>query len=684
MTFVSIVGTQVMAVLNPLLALAAEGKKPASVVLMTTTNKLSMELAERLKDFLIGPRFPYQPAYLPDQIDIRPIVIIRREPDSPPTCAEVLADITASDKVLLNIAGGMNFQIAAMLAVAPREGLTLIYPEMTGVHLYSLAEGALRSRLLPLPTPVDVLTLQGFHPDKATGTVGNFLTDIMKKCNLKFPPNALRGVRVGGVLFDLLWNTGNEIRLLICVHGKDWNGDEIRDLCRSLMAIAANRSTLGELFHRSITVVTDQPRAFSRLQREGQRKLIPLFWRDTTFGRAGFKNLWHRSGELANSPASNQPVILPPISMSRLLLVTPLGKDLTPTLIAIYTHRPDILLLPYTPGIAEIDRHRQALEDHAVLLPVANIHFVPIRFDCRDLLEKLPVPPEGVTVEVNLTPGTKAQTALLSWWGQRVGAALFTLNNQRGEAQQIGGDCAYPCVAPSPIDLLTLSGHRINSSAWVTRKGNTPVDDRWLQDNRESLQALAILLTEVADQQPGQLKTILGQEVVTTAGTCGATIDNDFVLKSSDGKSFSFSRKNDIWFEDLLGMQLRRSGADNVYLRLETRWGDDEENRDIVKYQEVSPLSEVDVTARFGTNYLVISCKSGKGGSKLAISTEAMAYAALFGRYARPVVAYLRHQGEPKRHAITGVWEMGPATFADADRLRDFAQRVFRESQTTA
>ena len=85
MTFVSIVGTQVMAVLNPLLALAAEGKKPASVVLMTTTNKLSMELAERLKDFLIGPRFPYQPAYLPDQIDIRPIVIIRREPDSPPT-----------------------------------------------------------------------------------------------------------------------------------------------------------------------------------------------------------------------------------------------------------------------------------------------------------------------------------------------------------------------------------------------------------------------------------------------------------------------------------------------------------------------------------------------------------------------------------------------------------------------
>ncbi len=682
MTFVSIVGTQVMAVLNPLLALAAEGNKPDRIVLMVTSHKLANDLACRIRDFLTGPKFPYQPGYSSEQVEIRSIAITKRGPDSPPTCEEVMAEIVASGAVVLNIAGGMNFQIAAILAVTPSNGLALIYPEMTGVQLYTLVDGALHRRVLPLPKPVDVMALQGFYPENVTGAVGDFLAEIMKKCNLKAPPDALRGVRVGGVVFDLLWNTGNEIRLLLCFRGKDRNNDEIRDLCRNLMAIAGNRTSLGELFHRSITVITDLPRAFSRLQREGQRKLIPLFWRDTTFGRADFKNLWNRSGETAAPPTVGMTLLLPPLAASSRMLVTPLGKDLTPTLIAVCSHRPDLLVLPYTPGVAEIERHRRAIEEHGELLPVGTIHFVPVRFNGSDLLERLPMPPEGVIVEVNLTPGTKVQTALLSWWAQQHRAALFTIDNQRGESRQIGGDQAYPSIAPSPIDLLTLSGHRITRSGWVTRQGNTLVDDQWLKTNSEPLQALADLLVVAAQEK--SLAKLFAQDVVTSKGTCTATKGNEFFLHSAGGKTFGYSKAKDIWFENLLALQLHRAGAHDVHLRLESRWSDEDERYDATKHQEKTPLSEVDVTGRFGTNYLVVSCKSGKNGSKLDTSIEAMAYAALFGRFARPVVAYLRHQGEPRRHAVTGVWEMGPATFADAENFRAFTQRVFHESQTTA
>lgn len=681
MTFISIIGTQVMAVLNPLLALAAEGKKPERIVLMVTTHKLANDLACRIRDFLTGPKFPYQPAYLSEQVEIRSIAITKRGPDSPPTCDEVMAEIVASDAVVLNIAGGMNFQIAAILAATPCNCLSLIYPEMTGVNLYSLVDGALNRRVLPLPKSVDVMGLQGFYPESVTGTVGDFLAEIMKKCNLKAPPDALRGVRVGGVVFDLLWNTGNEIRLLLCFRGNKLNNDEIRDLCRNLMALAGNRTSLGELFHRSITVITDLPRAFSRLQREGQRKLIPLFWRDTTFGRADFKNLWSRSGETATPPTTATTLLLPPVAASSRMLVTPLGKDLTPTLIAVCTHRPDLLVLPYTPGVAEIERHRRALEEYAELLPVATVHFVPVRFNGSDLLERLPIPPEGVIVEVNLTPGTKVQTALLSWWAQQHGAALFTINNQRGEARQIGGDQAYPCTAPSPIDLLTLSGHRITRTDWVTRQGNTLVNDKWLETYGKSLQALADMLVVAAQQK--SLAMLFAEDVVTSEGTCSATKGNEFFLRTAAGKTFSYSKAKDIWFENLLALQLHRSGADDVHLRLETRWSDEDERYDANKHQEKTPLSEVDVTGRFGTNYLVVSCKSGKNGSKLDTSSEAMAYASLFGRFARPVVAYLRHQGEPRRHAVTGVWQIGPATFADAESFRAFTQRIFHEDQTT-
>lgn len=50
MTYISLVGTQIMAVLNPLLALIEDGGKPETVVLLATPR--SLPLAETIRDFL--------------------------------------------------------------------------------------------------------------------------------------------------------------------------------------------------------------------------------------------------------------------------------------------------------------------------------------------------------------------------------------------------------------------------------------------------------------------------------------------------------------------------------------------------------------------------------------------------------------------------------------------------------
>jgi len=67
-------------------------------------------------------------------------------------------------RVIFNIAGGMNFQVAAILYSISTPMFDIVYPEDAGIHKATIDNGRMTDyTLLPLPHLVNVLSMQGLE-----------------------------------------------------------------------------------------------------------------------------------------------------------------------------------------------------------------------------------------------------------------------------------------------------------------------------------------------------------------------------------------------------------------------------------------------------------------------------------------------------------------------------------------
>lgn len=670
MIFVSIVGNQLLATLNPILALNKANRRPKQVVLLFTDN--TKEYVGQLRQVLVDA------GYFESQIETVLVSNSLANEESGPAAHSFCRGLVGNDEVLFNVTGGMNFQIAASTLAIPSERLTLVYPEHNGVHLLKFANGVAQRESLPLPETVDVLALQKVPYSPAQDNdVPLLLKRLLASGGKGFPrPNR---IRIGGVTFDLTINNRNRMTFLTTVETK--KGDSGLEKARRVIALASSRTAFGELYDRDIFVVTNSSEATEHLRTEANSKVKVIhvdgpnpfavkqlnFLLSGTVSKAVKINSRTETIETANKVSSR----------TRLYLC--LGTNLLPTLKAIWTHRPAEVCLIYTPEDDNVQRLRDSIGSAAKYLPTERIIFFPCSMTAEEIFD-LPLPPEGMNIEANISPGTKLQGALLSLWASINSGKVYSLDNNAGISSSLNNGKSKKVQIPPPAAYLELHGEKLFKAGPCA------------QQLRKSLRArLPFEFMESLHRKIGDI----GEFPYRNMNSDGLRLvqDKPGVAKvfTMDGKAATVFHSNKggrqgFWFEELVGYAFAAAGID-VQINLATAQSDqllqEQKKRREKKGLEFREThkSELDVVVWHAGGYHLVSCKLS-GNDASAHVREAEAQAKILGRFTIALVACLDHKGPPMKKS--GTWFFGPATLVNSQALRELLDTACREKSTTS
>lgn len=146
--------------------------------------------------------------------------------------------------------------------------------------------------------------------------------------------------------------------------------------------------------------------------------------------------------------------------------------------------------------------------------------------------------------------------------------------------------------------------------------------------------------------------------------------------------AIQWSLKNGKWFEDLVGYVLSDLNADDVNTGTSIAWSEAMETSLLNRHGMLTAMNEIDVVARFGINYYVVSCKATAKEAVNELTTEVMAMASLFGRFTVPMLCFLRYYGKPYNH--NGVYIFGCKTLCDKEKMKELLQSSLNEKRTTS
>lgn len=679
MKYVSLMGTQMLAVLNPILALVENGKRPEKVILLPTGKTLP--LAGRLENYL-------REGFKDLAVEIHPVSMsLETDRQGNPPAPEKIAEFSDdAEGICFNAAGGMNFQIAACAERLFAVDSHFIYPESGGIHLFRLHRGELKAQeTFPLPGPVDVLRLQGIeHKILSDRQMHPFLQKSLKECGISSPKNAVFNLRVGDVIFDLAWNRGNEMKFLLVIPPLRRPGRAPVNLLketRKVINLSLNRSRFSELYHRDITVITEIDDVAERLMTEGGGKadclLMDPHTRNSPFGCLKMQRLFEgvigsagEGGTVPETAGSGG-------KGDGSVLYAALGTEIMPSLTALWSHRPDRVCFLYTPGDPQIERYKSAFLAEMKILPASTVSFQPVGITGKEILE-MP-PPSGPGGVVNITPGTKGQALFLTHWARLHSMKIHSILAPARMLPEIPKGDTIPLRIPPPVAYLKATGTRVID--YGEDKGS-------LMKREAEMAALLKLFRGMADA--GEDISGFPKKAMDLGGVRSKPLKDrnrdrrvSIWAQGWETPAECILDEKDEWFERLVGFVLVQCGADDVQIRIRTLWSPEAEARLQKKYPGNRPFkTDIDVAARFEENYYIISCKSGKKSRVGDTAAEADAQARIFGRFTIPMVCFLRHKSEPNNQS-NGIYVFGYKTLADPPAVKELLQNALRERRKT-
>ncbi len=676
MIYVSLVGTQVMAVLNPLLGLMSRSERPDRVELLATSQ--TAPFAMRIKDFLSRDG-------LFAETDIHLVRVsdsLAPDIQGNPPPQVVFADmVNRSTKIAFNLAGGMNFHLSACIEAVAKtlEKCLLLYPETEGIHAFRVRDGRTEAcSLLPLPSPEDVLTLQGVEYEMIASDENPLLKYCRSGCRKL--PLYKKHIRIGSVEFDLVKNIGNEMRFLKVIHKaaeSSRRADQYREEARALCLLAVGRSAFGELYHRSIALLTNHAPVAERASEESGGKIRVLL-SDPRAPKAD-QNMMLRelqsfflSGRTVTPPlpAAQEETAIPHAGGSSALYV-PLGENIMPSLLATFSHQPERVCFLYTPGVPRVVQHVKRLREAREYLPVSGLSFLPVSVAGAEILA-CPRPPEK-DFWVNITPGTKGQAAFLTYWAKLHGAEIFSIQTGRNRLKGIPGGEGPSVKSVSPLAYLRFSG------IGLLNEGESKAD---LFSNGKLFEAILRFLRLVAQKKPKAITNFPDQQIKLETAASRLLESQTAQITFDAERPVVWSLKNNIWFERLVGYVMGKLQAEHVHVRIRTRWSKKMEQHLAGKKFKVPPFkTDIDVVGQFGGDTYVVSCKATQKRYPGAEAAEISAMASLFGRFAVPLVCFLQYNGPPV--TANGVYVFGYRTLVDYEAMRQLLRDAIETRRKT-
>ncbi len=668
MHFVSFVGTQVMAILNPLLSVIRSNhcRNLEQITLLTTSYRKTSENAEKIRDFLTRKnKFPYRD----QQFEIIEVPSSDKMTDGNHLSGE-LQKIFGSKPICFNLAGGQSYHVSQIISRLVADHDFLVYPASSETKLFRLTGNKTVISKLDPPEELEIpelLDMQGIKYQITERSMPDFLKDIFK--DVKNPPSVIaEGVEIDGIYFDVVWNRNNGLTALKYVDNIE--GEPI-DFARSIMTPVKSRLAFSELYHRKIGIVTSIKTVAQRLREEAGSKIDIFFLSNNPYGRKKIlKKIHdyisqHKSARPSNWPKTKKIQVRSstPSNDSRTLHIV-LPPNTAPALLALWSHRPSRAVCYYTPGNLVVEKRLKAFKDYKDRLPqeLETVELRPVSIDGVEILDH---EPSKGNFEVNITPGGKSHSAFLSILANLNGMPDYSIETSSQMITCINGKGKdIKLQGPTPADFLRFSGTKIQSL------GKTQDDLKIMDQNHILWDFFRAMVREgFALEKFPKESCKFGEWSYTgekRGNTCHIKRRGQFVL--------NLSVRGGEWFEEFVGYALIMAGADDVQVRIRTKWPREKQASLEKSFGENTFLSDMDVTARFKGNYFLVSCKAcpldchdDYQETLHKTVTDAEANASLFGTFCVPLVCGLHEKNDIRSES--GVPVFGLETLVDPDKL---------------
>ena len=690
--YVSLVGTQVMAVLNPILALKKSDFNVVRILLFHTDHTIdkSIKIKQYLKEKL---------SFNENDIIIKELKRdMMNDVHANESLKALLKDIVVKGSIIFNLAGGMNYQIVSFInAMKDFEQMGFLYPEIDKVHVFIMKNGVIEDQFSSVfPDNIDIediLKLQGVpYKISASRSTSSLLERALKLSKLTLPTPGIKNISIGDVDFDYVWNYYNTLHYIASIEDSvphvrksvesdkktksEKNAYDAKE--DAIMRLARGRAEFGELYHRGFTLLTYNKKTYTKMNEMGGGKISAIYLptivsedkiktelsaifdrpaRPIKRGGGGIKETLkiRDDGDEANNA-----------------LVVVLGRDIMPSMIALWSHQPKHAYFLYTNDDAQVDLCRKSLIQYKNFLPCDKMTFIPIEMLGDDIL-KLKTN-EGQSVAVNITPGTKSQSTFLAVWAELNSAKIHSLMTNTQQLYELPHSVIGALNGPSPALMLDMNGYELikrdlKSEAKLKSEAHYKIIYEFLKRMDQENISIKKFMNERINLQRSKSSLIkLNENEV------------EFML---DGKRSIVNIQDGQWFEDFVGYIFMICGAQNVNTRVRIAWNEHMARNFNAKYHKESHMVDIDVAARIDSNYYVVSCKAGAKGNvnKEHAKLEVEHTAALFGRFTIPMMCFLKSAGEPYKNG--DVYVFGYKTLIDTDKFKNLIKKATNERRKT-
>ncbi len=628
--FISVMGTQIMGTINPLLALLENNISISSVHLLVSQKVL--EVGTHFEEFCRNQG-------IKTHIDF--IAMPPHVHADLPQAREAILDIAqkAADRgetCIFNINGSTNQMIAqCSLALTP---FNTAFIQATNTHILFHTEGSLRYLAAPKALSVkDIFHLQGINAEFSSEPPQYTTKEFCQKGNMPMPTGHLANVHMDGIDFDLIWGMPNN-RLSFLVSFLNYEEDKAKRLerIRTLCHWANSRNSGNHLFDRTVYVIAADANALEHLQSEGGAKITILPVEDwkkyPMILREALQKAFTMPPQATAQPLTPKKRKAVPVAANS--LITIMGKNPSPTLLTIHSHirAQNIrhLILCHTDDLRDQATRVRDMQEN---LGLESVRLIPCKIDGSDLPACFAAPEDAQHVHVNITPGTKGQGVYLALWAQKHDCMAWAVQQETQNilpiynTKKITDYDVIPLWATDPLTLLTLREEHYECATEeqaATKTRNTALLHflhAALNDTRSDwVFRQALKIDNVATLHRPSLK--------------------DWELIMPDGTRHAFSEEGGEWLELLTTEAFRKAGAHYTHSRVRVLRSEERIVNIRQQYGEDAEtfLSDTDVIGAFEGNNFLVSCKANPHADIDATAKEARSMSTLIDRYTLPFV----------------------------------------------
>jgi len=451
LVFISLTGTQTLALLNPLRAIIEQHMAPDHVYLLATPHIKEQfgRIFESMKS-------------IPEMSSSKLVIYttsqdLKTDNKGNPPPHSLLTQILnqhPEDQIVFNMTSGLKFQIISCIQAIGARDMLQVYAERDCIHVFSMSGGELADhKQVPFPKPMDILNLQGVsYTDLKRTQKKDQFSRLVNKLSIRLnklsnPIPTWSNIEIEGIFFNLVWNDGNTLSFLTHISSQDE--------AKNLISVAPNRHRFFELYHRNIIAFSGNMQIIERLVKDGSSNKISVrFYSNEEELNEQLDRLLPGYSSTVTAPPSisgqkvEKATQLTNKIRKNTVLIALLAPNEVPTLISIFSHRPEKAILYYTADNQKVCQIKDQMLKNINQLPVQELQFVPISFIAKEILD-LSCFPE-MNVEVNVGPGHKVAGFFLAMWATANNGKLFSINNNTNQIEQLPDGNALPCKGPRP------------------------------------------------------------------------------------------------------------------------------------------------------------------------------------------------------------------------------------------